>query len=155
MIERRYDVAFASAPPSDLTFHELEFPIFSDKRVCLVQPARPCPVLFALTIESLSAQHSPMHDCFYIVHAFEQAFLPSCPSRRTTSLASQKDRRKKILLGVSGPIFQVVSFARFSSKIFKLYTWPCASHDISDGWLPRVSGGVIGNDHDKRSLQTR
>ena len=37
----------------------------------------------------------------------------------------------------------------------ELYTWPCASHDISDRWLPRVSGGVIGNDHDKRSLQTR
>ena len=60
-------------------------------------------------------------------------------------------------LGVSGPIFQVVSFARFGSKIFnmELYTCPCASHDISDRWLPHVSGGVIGNDHDKRSLQTR
>ena len=47
-------------------------------------------------------------------------------------------------LGVSGPIFQVVSFARFGSKIFnmELYTCPCASHDISDRWLPRVSGGV-------------
>ena len=60
-------------------------------------------------------------------------------------------------LGVSGPIFQVVSFARFGSKFFnmELYTCPCASHDISDRWLPHVSGGVIGNDHDKRSLQTR
>ena len=59
-------------------------------------------------------------------------------------------------LGVSGPIFQVVSFARFGSKIFnmELYTCPCASHDIGDRWLPCVSGGVIGNDHDKRSLQT-
>ena len=57
-------------------------------------------------------------------------------------------------LGVSGPIFEVVSFARFGSKIFKmeLYTCPCASHDISDRWFPRVSGGVIGNDHAKRSL---
>ena len=57
-------------------------------------------------------------------------------------------------LGVSGPIFQVVSFARFGSKFFKmeLYTCPCAS---DDRWLPHVSGGVIGNDHDKRSLQTR
>ena len=60
-------------------------------------------------------------------------------------------------LGVSGPIFQVVSFARFCSKIFKmeLHTCPCASHDISDRWFPRVSGGVIGNDHAKRSLKTR
>ena len=41
--------------------------------------------------------------------------------------------------------------------IMELYTCPCASHDISDWftWLPHVSGGVIGNDHDKRSLQTR
>ena len=41
-------------------------------------------------------------------------------------------------LGVSGPIFQVVSaFARFGSKIFnmELYKCPCASHDISDRWL--------------------
>ena len=60
-------------------------------------------------------------------------------------------------LGVSGPIFQVVSFARFWSKIFKmeLYTCPSASHDISDRWFPRVTGGVIGNDHAKRSLKTR
>ena len=60
-------------------------------------------------------------------------------------------------LGVSGPIFQVVSFARFGSKNFhvELYTCPCASHDISDRWFPRVSGGVIGNDLAKRSLQTR
>ena len=58
-------------------------------------------------------------------------------------------------LGVSDPIFQVVSFARFGSKIFKmeLYTCPCASHDISDRWFPRVSGGVIGNDNAKRSLK--
>ena len=60
-------------------------------------------------------------------------------------------------LGVSGPIFQVVSFARFGSKFFnmELYTCPCAGLNISDRWLPHVSGGVIGNDHDKRSLQTR
>ena len=60
-------------------------------------------------------------------------------------------------LGVSGPIFQVVSFARFGSKNFnvELYTCPCASHYISDRWFPRVSGGVIGNGLAKRSLQTR
>ena len=56
-------------------------------------------------------------------------------------------------LGVSGPIFQVVSFARFGSKNFnmELNTCPCASHDISysDRWFSRVSGGVA-----KRSLQT-
>ena len=48
-------------------------------------------------------------------------------------------------LGVSGPISQVVSFAKFGSKFFnmELYTWPCASHAISDRWLPRVSGGVM------------
>ena len=53
-------------------------------------------------------------------------------------------------LRVSGPTFQVVSFARFGSKIFnmELYTCPCASHGISDGWLPRECGGVNGNDHD-------
>ena len=47
--------------------------------------------------------------------------------------------------------FQVVSFARFGSKIFnmELFTCPCASHDISDRWLPRVSGGVNG--HEKLS----
>ena len=47
-------------------------------------------------------------------------------------------------LGVSGPISQVVSFARFGSKFFnmELYTWPCESHAISDRWLQRVSGGV-------------
>ena len=37
----------------------------------------------------------------------------------------------------------------------ELYTCPCASHDIRDRWFPRVSGGVIGNDLAKRSLQTR
>ena len=58
-------------------------------------------------------------------------------------------------LGVSGPILQVVSFARFGSKNFnmELYTCPCASHDISDRWFPRVSGGVIGNGLAKRNLQ--
>ena len=47
-------------------------------------------------------------------------------------------------LGVSGPIFQVVLFARFGSKNFnmELYTCPCASHDISDRWFPRVSGAT-------------
>ena len=33
---------------------------------------------------------------------------------------------------------------------FKIFQYgvvcPCASHDISDRWLPHVSGGVIGND---------
>ena len=60
-------------------------------------------------------------------------------------------------LGVSGPIFQVVSLARFGSKLFnmELYTCPCASYDISDRWFPLVSGGVISNDHAKRSLQMR
>ena len=37
----------------------------------------------------------------------------------------------------------------------ELYTCPCASHDISDQWFPRVSGCVIGNDHAKRSLKMR
>ena len=37
----------------------------------------------------------------------------------------------------------------------ELYTCPCASHDISDRWFPRVSGGVIGNDHAQRSLKKR
>ena len=40
----------------------------------------------------------------------------------------------------------------------ELYKCPCMSHDISDRSFPRVSGGVIGNDHAKRvkrSLQTR
>ena len=57
----------------------------------------------------------------------------------------------------SGPIIQVVSFARFGSKLFnmELYTCLCASHNISDRWLPHVGGGVIGNDHDNWSLQTR
>ena len=37
----------------------------------------------------------------------------------------------------------------------ELYTCPCASHDISDRWFPRVSGGIIDNGLAKRSLQTR
>ena len=63
-----------------------------------------------------------------------------------TSLYSQTWKlRPPKGLGVSGPIFQVVSFARFGSKLFKtwLYTCPFASHDISDRWFPPVSGGRI------------
>ena len=37
----------------------------------------------------------------------------------------------------------------------ELYTCLCASDVISDRWFPRVSGGVIGNDHAKWSLKTR
>ena len=64
-------------------------------------------------------------------------------------------------LGVSGPIFQVVSFARFGSKNFKygvvhmLLRARAMTLLISDRWFSRVSGGVIGNDLAKRSLQTQ
>ena len=82
---------------------------------------------------------------------------PDAPSLTQANNCANGLLRPPKGLGVSGPIFQVVSFARFGSKNFhmELYTCPCASHDISDRWFPRVSGGVIGNDLAKRSLQMR
>ena len=109
-------------------------------------------VVSAALSERKVAGSIPTIGDFHTVGPCKKAVF-ACLATVWPSCLLQSNLRPPKGLGVSGPIFQVVSFARFGSKNFnmELYTCPCASHVISysDRWFSRVSGGVA-----KRSLQT-